>query len=276
MKELVSIVIPNWFHGISGRICTDGDEALWFAKHCFERIKKFTHCNYELILIDNGSLHGQDLLKKYADVLITNKENIGFARACNQGFEKAKGNFIVCMNNDIFIWDNWLETMVRDYKSNSNIGVLMPALVKECRRGDDALKIKSPNLQQNHGVIAPGAEFGSCFLLSRKVMDEVKAINDGKFYDENFKYGFGEDRWAWQQIRQLGYETFRTHNVRIFHQGNVSVNTLPNRRSYTHPNRIYLHKLITANKAGKKLTPQEKKQLREDAQKEYEEETKAM
>lgn len=271
-----SIIIPCWFHGIPGKICTDGDEALWFAKHCFERIKKFTHSEYELILIDNGCIHGQELMKEHADILITNKENLGFAKACNKGVDAANGDMIAIINDDIFVYENWLEQMLKDYKSNPNIGVLMPALMKECRRGDEALLIEHPNLQQNKGVIAPGAEFGSCFLLSRKVMDEVKAINDGKLYDENFKYGFSEDRRLWAQIRQLGYETFRTHSVRVFHQGGVTIATLPNRRAYTHPNRIYLHKLAEAEKGGRKLMPQEKKQLREDAQKEYEEEIKAM
>jgi len=273
-KKLVSIIIPCWFHGISGKICTDGDEALWFAKHCFERIKKFTNIDYELILIDNGSIHGQELMKEHADILVSNKENIGFARGCNQGFERATGEYILCMNNDVFVWSDWLEIMVRDYKSNPNIGVLMPALMKECRRGDEALKIESPDLSQNKGIIAPGAEFGSMFLMSRIVMEKVEGINDGKFYDENFKYGFSEDRWAWQQVRQLGYETYRSHNLRVFHQGGCTVMTLPNRRSHTHPNRIYLHKLIKANEEGRKLSPEEKVQLRSDAQKEYEEEIK--
>jgi len=248
MKKLVSIVIPNWFHGIPGKICTDGDEALWFAKHCFERIKKFTNIDYELILIDNGSIHGQDLMKKYADVLITNKKNLGFAKACNQGFEAAKGEWIICMNNDVFIWQDAFEIMIKDYKSNPNIGVLMPALMKECKRGDEALKIEFPNLQQNYGVIAPGAEFGSLWLIKKDFFDTLKEaakceqFPEGYYFDPTFFPGMGEDRQLWARVRMAGKQTYRTHNVRIFHQGNVTFNTFPNRKKYTTANREYLAK----------------------------------
>jgi len=245
-KKLVSIIIPCWFHGISGKICTDGDEALWFAKHCFERIKKFTNINYELILIDNGSIHGQELMKEHADILITNKKNVGFARGCNQGFEKATGEYILCMNNDIFIWNNWLEIMLKDYESNANIGVLMPALMKECRRGDQALQIESPNLQQNKGVIAPGAEFGSLWLIKKDFFDIIKKAEicekypEGYYFDPKFFPGMGEDRDLWDRVRIAGKETYRTHNVRVFHQGNVTIATFPDRKKYTGANREYL------------------------------------
>lgn len=247
MKKL-SIIIPNWFHGIPGRVYKDGDEALWFAKHCFERIKKFTDIDYELILIDNGSIHGQDLMKEHADILITNKKNLGFAVACNQGFEKATGEYIICVNNDIFIWKDAFKIMIQDYKTNSNIGVLMPALMKECRRGDEALKIESPNLQQNKGVIAPGAEFGSCWLIKKDFFDKLKEDSkcdkfpEGYYFDPTFFPGFGEDRDLWKRVRVAEKETYRTHNVRVFHQGNVTIATFPNRKKYTFANREYLAK----------------------------------
>jgi len=245
-NKKLSIICPSWFHGIPGKICTDGDEALWFAKHCFERIKKFTNIDYELILIDNGSIHGQDLMKEHADILITNKENLGFAKACNQGFEKATGEFIICINNDIFIYQDAFEIMIKDYKANSNIGVLMPALMKECRRGDQALQIESPNLQQNHGVVAPGAEFGSLWLIKKDFFDILKnkakcdEHPEGYYFDPKFFPGFGEDRDLWKRVRKAGKETYRTHNVRVFHQGNVTIATFPDRKKYTSANREYL------------------------------------
>lgn len=243
-----SIVCPCWFHGVSGKICKEGDEALWFAGHCFDRIKKFTHSSYELILIDNGSTHGQELLKNHADILISNKINIGFARGCNQGFEQTHGEYILCMNNDIFIYDHFLEIMIRDYESNPHIGVLMPALMKECKRGDDALRIDKPNLNQNYGVIAPGAEFGSCWLIKKDFFDKLKEDSkckkfpDGCYFDPTFFPGFGEDRDLWKRVRMAGKETYRTHNVRVFHQGNVTIATFPNRKKYTAANREYLAK----------------------------------
>jgi GT2 family glycosyltransferase len=64
---------------------------------------------YEVILIDNGSSVGNisEVIKEYDFVrLIQNKSNAGFSKANNQGFEIAKGEYYLVLNNDtVFIED---------------------------------------------------------------------------------------------------------------------------------------------------------------------------
>ena len=132
---------------VSGKIVPDGDEQLWFARHCFERIKQYTKLPYELILIDNGSIHGQDLLEEYADVLISNKENLGFAKAVNQGIRRATGEWICVVNNDILIYEGWLEALIKTFEDNENCGIAMPALMKQTKDGREALKIEKIDYQ---------------------------------------------------------------------------------------------------------------------------------
>jgi len=231
---LTSIVIPNYFTGKSGKVIKSGDEGVWFAEHCFERIRKFTKLPYELILIDNGSVDGKELLKKYADVLITNENNLGFAKGCNQGFRISKGEWIACVNNDIFVWEGWLEALIKTFEDNADCGVSMPALMKQVRRGGEALKIEKIDLSNNFDKYGKGAEFGSCWLTKKEILDKVG------LFDENFQIGFGEDRDMWRRMRKAGYETYRTHKTRVFHQGNVTMGKIENRHQYTLPNREYL------------------------------------
>jgi len=259
---LVSIVIPNLFDGKSGRIVQEGDEALWFAKHCFHRIKKYTTIPYELILIDNGSSVGKDVLAKWADTLIVNDKNLGFAKACNQGFNAAKGEWILCSNNDIFVWPGWLEALIKTFEDNPDCGVAMPALMKQTKRGEEALEFEEIDLSNNYFSYAAGAEFGSLWLTTKEILDKVREINHGYVFDENFKMGMGEDRRLWRQIRQLEYQTYRTHKTRVFHQGNITVGKIKDRKKYTHPNREYLKRLTELEKDGKRLTEQEKSMLK--------------
>jgi GT2 family glycosyltransferase len=63
---------------------------------------------------------------------------------------------------------------------------------------------------------------------------------DGFIFDENFKLGFGEDRDLWDRIRDIGYETYRTHNVRVYHVGNMSIKKIKNRKEFTEKNHEYL------------------------------------
>jgi len=264
----VSIVIPNFFQNKSGRIVPNGDEELWFAEKCFERIKRYTTIPYELILIDNGSVHGQDLLKKWADILITNETNLGFAKGCNQGFKRATGDWVCCVNNDILVFKGWLEALLRTFEDNSNCGVAMPALFKETKDPMEVLKIEEPDLSMNYDKYGAGAEFGSTWLIKREFLEHLKEV-DGCYFDENFKIGFGEDRDLWRRVRRQGKETYRTHKIRVYHCGNVTMGKIENRKKYTLPNREYLRRMIELEKDNRRLTEEERKRLRDEVETDF-------
>lgn len=61
---------------------------------------------FEIIVVDNNS-HDDSVSKikktKYPLTLITNKDNVGFGKANNQGLEIAKGNYILLLNSDTII-----------------------------------------------------------------------------------------------------------------------------------------------------------------------------
>jgi len=82
---------------------------------------------YEVVAVDNGStdwtvylLHAFE-----GDIrVLRNEQNLGFARACNQGVEAATGEYVVLLNNDTLPQPGWLEAMVRLADSDPRIGVV--------------------------------------------------------------------------------------------------------------------------------------------------------
>ena len=271
-QPLVSIVIPAWFKknqdGKYGK-----NETFWFAQECLKKmIERTSKELYELIIIDNGStltdndiflsqmpseaigkgeVYANQYLKDWmtinnywsqADILIRNQKNLGFGPACNQGFNLARGEYIICINNDVIVWPGWIEALLNTFKQKLTPppGVVMPALMKEIRDAREALKMETIDLTQNLGIYGRGAEFGSLWCIPRNIMEQIKKINKGYVFDENFRLGMGEDRKLWCQIRQLNYETYRTHETRIFHQGNMTISKVPDRKQYTEKNREYL------------------------------------
>lgn len=264
----LSIIVPNWLTEKGGKISKEA-EAFWFLQHCLDRVKKFTKNSFELILIDNGSTVGIDYIKSQADKYVRNEENLGFAVACNQGFALAEGEFVVCLNNDILVFDGWDEALLKTFDDNPDCGVAMPALVSSTKDARVALEMDKLDLSTNFGKYGRGAEFGSLWVIKRDFLEHIKSV-DGYYFDENFKMGFGEDRNLWQRVRREGFETIKTHNTRVFHQGNTTICKLDNRKQYTIPNRAYFNKLKDLEVDGKRLTIEEKKLLREDIQKKYE------
>jgi GT2 family glycosyltransferase/tetratricopeptide (TPR) repeat protein len=97
----VAIVIPTF-------------NKLDHIRRCLQAI--FAHTPgpaFEIIVVDNGSTDGTvDFLRaeEAAGRLrgILNSDNIGFAKACNQGAKAARGAYVVFLNNDTEVQSNWL------------------------------------------------------------------------------------------------------------------------------------------------------------------------
>ncbi len=90
MNPLASLIILN----------LNGER---FLKDCFESLRGQTFKNFEIIFVDNGSADQSVLWveKNYKEVkIIRNKANLGFAKANNQGFELARGKYIIIGDSD--------------------------------------------------------------------------------------------------------------------------------------------------------------------------------
>jgi len=101
-----------------------------FIRNCINSILKYK--NIEIIVVDNNSEDKTvDILKKeFPEVkLIANKENVGFAKACNLGAKFSKGDFLFFLNPDTEIINGDLEKFVDYLKKNKDIGILGPKLI---------------------------------------------------------------------------------------------------------------------------------------------------
>jgi GT2 family glycosyltransferase len=96
---------------------------------CIASIERETRCSHEVIVVDNASTDGspQMLREKYQGVtIIENTENVGFARANNQGFSVASGKYFFMLNPDTVILDGAIDKLVEFMESNPDAGICGP------------------------------------------------------------------------------------------------------------------------------------------------------
>lgn len=82
---------------------------------CLQRLAAQTFQDFETLVIDNASPDPGDaaIAREFPFVqLIENKENLGFAKAGNQGARLARGDWYVLLNPDAFAEPNWLEELI--------------------------------------------------------------------------------------------------------------------------------------------------------------------
>lgn len=81
----------------------------------------------EVIVVDNASKDNSiDYLKERFDGVqfIANKENVGFAKACNQGWKAASGRFILFLNPDTLIPEDCLRLCIQFMDTHPDAGAL--------------------------------------------------------------------------------------------------------------------------------------------------------
>ncbi|HUW23164.1 MAG TPA: glycosyltransferase family 2 protein [bacterium] len=83
--------------------------------------------SFEVTIVDNNSRDGSvDMVKsEFPEVeLIENHQNLGFAKATNQGLRENKGRYRLLLNPDTIVLPNALDKMVEFMEANSHAGAL--------------------------------------------------------------------------------------------------------------------------------------------------------
>lgn len=212
-----------------------------FLEQCLCSVQKATaRLNAELIVIDNKSTdHSLEYLRPLFPGIsfIANEENVGFAKACNQGYRQATGKYILFLNPDTILPEDCLEKCIAFLDANPASGALGIRMIdgsgqflKESKRsfpsplislyklfGLARLFPRSPvfskyhlgNLdeKENHEVDVLAGAF---MMIKKEVLDEVGA------FDETF-FMYGEDVDLSYRIQQKGYKNYYFAGSSIIH-----------------------------------------------------------
>ncbi len=121
MKKTISIIIVNY---------NTSDLTI----DCLSSIAKDKSIPpYEIILIDNASTDGSfdkfNELKWKNLVLVRNKENLGFAKAVNQGIKLSRGEYILLLNSDTTVKKGAIKKLIDFARRTKDVGVIVPRLL---------------------------------------------------------------------------------------------------------------------------------------------------
>lgn len=104
------------------------------TKGCLDSIfEKTTGINFEVIVVDNDSHDGsKEMLESYPDIVyIQSGDNLGFGRANNLGYKKAKGKYILLLNSDTYLLNNALKCFVTEFdQMDESVGCIGAKLLK--------------------------------------------------------------------------------------------------------------------------------------------------
>ncbi len=204
--------------------------ALEYTKKSVRTILDHTRIPYEIIFVDNGSTDGtveylKDLQNRYAHIrTIFNSKNKGFAQGNNQGALKARGEYLLFLNNDVLVSDGWLEDLVAAIRLDPYIGMVGPItnsisglqrVEKVPYRDENGFHQFAAQVRQvNKGKITPRRRIaGFCMLMPKKVFQELNG------FDVHFGTGNFEDDDLCLRLRNYQLAIMVHEGVFIHHYG---------------------------------------------------------
>lgn len=189
---------------------------------CLESVLKQTYKNVEVLVIDNASVDRTlEKVKKFPVKIIKNKKNLGFSAGHNVGIKESKGEYVLCLNQDVVLDKDFIKNLVGAMGADDKIGVVQGKLfkVKDIRYPSDKIIDTTGLLMfKNRRVVSRGqgekdknqykkgevfGADGAAPLYRRSALEDVKI--DKEYFDEDF-FMFKEDiDLAWR-IRLYGWK----------------------------------------------------------------------
>ena len=99
-----------------------------FISRCIESILAQSYKNYELLLIDDGSIDtSPQIIKKYSEsdsrIRAIIKENEGVAQTRNMGIKEARGEYILFLDNDDYVGPDYIKQYVERIENTNSDAV---------------------------------------------------------------------------------------------------------------------------------------------------------
>ena len=188
MSLQLSVIIPVWN-------CWE------LTRNCLTSLREFTPGNFmQVIVVDNGSsdetpshlpalgkqLFGQNF------TYVRNEQNLGFAKACNQGAALAQADMLFFLNNDTLLLKDWLAPMLAAFRQDAKLGACGPLLLYPDGKSVQHLGIAFSttlatehlyaNFPKDHPVVSRRrplqAITGAAFMLPKKLFEDC-----GRFFE---------------------------------------------------------------------------------------------
>ncbi|WP_054742710.1 glycosyltransferase family 2 protein [Cellulosilyticum ruminicola] len=214
---MITIVIPNY----------NGNN---YLKQCIDSIYTQTYNDYELIIIDNASTDGSyEWVKQYNDINYKRLDrNYGFSRAVNEGIKLAKGEYVLLLNNDTKLCQNFLEEMLKVIEGNPRIFGVSSKMIQYHKKsliddaGDEYTVIGWPYKRGDGRSINEFKKeeniFSACAgaaLYRKRIFDQIG------YFDEKF-FAYMEDIDISYRANIYGYKNVYAPRAQVYHIGSAT------------------------------------------------------
>lgn len=217
---MISIVIPNY----------NGKK---YLKNCIDAIYKKVYLDkseFEVIVIDNASKDDDfKWISQYKDIkFVALDKNYGFSRAVNEGIKISSGEYVILLNNDTEILEEFVEELFNCIDSDDKIFSACSKMIQYHDKDliDDAgdeynllgWAYKRGDGKDVESYSKAQEVFSSCAgaaIYRKSIFDEIG------LFDESF-FAYMEDVDISYRARIHGYKNIYCPDAKVYHIGSAT------------------------------------------------------
>jgi GT2 family glycosyltransferase len=213
---LVSVIVPTF-----GQVA--------FTLRCLDAVARNSgDIPYEVLVVDDA--FGAAALESLRGIrLICNEANLGFLHTCNKAAAMARGRYLVFLNNDTRVLDNWLEPMLALFRDRPDTGAVGSKLLYPDGRLQEAGgiiwqdasgwnfgRLENPDKPEYNYVREVDYCSGAALMVDRAVFAELGG------FDPRYAPAYYEDTDLCFRLRRMGLKTLYQPASRVVHYEGVS------------------------------------------------------
>ena len=216
-----------------------------YTLRCIDSLYATGYEDFEVVVVDNDQEAPPEM--SHPVRLIRNPQNVGFARACNQGVEASKGENVLFINPDTVVEGGFFESLEGFLDENPRAGVVGPKIVgfegevqltarKELSflsgilgrtslltrlfPNNPLVKRLFPAAEKLTGPTAVDWIAGTCMAVRRRTLEEIGGM------DERF-FMYFEDADLCRRAREAGWLVYYLPQIEVSHHSGASSRSKP-------------------------------------------------
>jgi len=190
--------------------------------------------SFEVIVVDDASTDETAILEDFVSgiTVVHNDQPQRFIRACNAGAGKARGTYVVLLNNDVEVTAGWLDELIDGFQRFDGVGAVGAKLLYPDGRLQDAGGIiwgsGNPwNYGNRQNPWAPEYCYarqvdylsGAALMTTKTIWEEVGGLSSylEPMYFEDTDFSF--------KVRDAGYKTYFIPSSVVYHYEGMTSGT---------------------------------------------------
>jgi GT2 family glycosyltransferase len=195
-----------------------------------DSIKQQTYSHLEIKLIDNSldPDFNRKISKQYPAIdIYQSPKNIFYCQALNIGIRKSKGDFILCLNDDVILDQRFIEEALKGFYINDKIGMVSGKILRSDKQTLDSTGLfLSPwrsAKERGYGLKDRGQfekeEYifgvnGAVAFYRREMLENIKIDSD--YFDRDYNMFYEDLDISWRG-QSLGWKAYYAPKAIAYH-----------------------------------------------------------